>query len=61
MRGPGRLTYNFKRFPRLSDDDKISLVFKAGKISKANDILSRDFAILYNYLLAQSRTRHMNN
>ena len=32
--------HNFKRFSRLTDDDKISLVFKARKISKANDILS---------------------
>ena len=32
--------HNFKRFSRLTDDDKISLVFKAGKISKAIDILS---------------------
>ena len=26
--------HNFKRFSRLTDDDKISLVFKAGKISR---------------------------
>ena len=25
------------------------------------NLIARDFAILCNYLLAQSRTRHMNN